>query len=313
MSTSGKPENGVGSFGAERPHADFHFWWFVTRRCGNACRHCLRHGIGDRGAEFDAPTARRLLTAWIDWLRRNGKTSSLAFGGADPVCRTDLPDLLRICRDAAAEGLFARPIGILANPHGVDLAYARLMFDCGIRHFTVSLDGLKETNDALRGPGDFDAAVRGMDVLQQAGLQVAVKFTALRTNIGEFAAVRELARAHGVDCVVPGRLILEGGGLACANLALSEAEWQAFLRENQVKASPCPPPRRASADASRPLRTRRRGHFVILAGGEFRPDRRGPALGAWPQDSFASLLPRLAEFESGGFADGENGGEGIPI
>ena len=40
---------GVGSFGGEHPKADCFFWWFVTRRCNNRCRHCLRLGIGDRG------------------------------------------------------------------------------------------------------------------------------------------------------------------------------------------------------------------------------------------------------------------------
>ena len=266
--------------------ADYSFWWFVTRRCNNRCRHCLRLGIGDRGEELDAAQAKRLLCEFIDWLRRNGKTASIAFGGADPCCREDLPDLLHACRDAIDEGLFVRPVGILANAHGMTAAYAKMMFDCGIRHFTISMDGLEATNDAQRGPGDFRESVRAIPILQDAGLEVSIKFTALKNTVGEFAAVRRLAAEHGITRVMPGRLILEGGGKTCAELALTDEEWERFLAENEIEMPPFHkkgPPRLPH------------GHFVIMAGGEFRPNRRGPALGHWPEESFDELMPRIPE------------------
>ena len=174
MSTNGETDGvaerpiraGVGSFGGEHPKADYFFWWFVTRRCNNHCRHCLRLGIGDRGEELDAAQARRLLLEFVDWLRQNGKTASIAFGGADPCCREDLPDLLRICKDAIDEGLVVRPIGILANAHGMTAEYAQMMFDSGVRSFTISMDGLEAANDAQRGPGDFRESVRAIPILR---------------------------------------------------------------------------------------------------------------------------------------------------
>ena len=266
--------------------ADFHFWWFVTRRCNHHCRHCLRLNIGDKGAELDAPTAKRLLLDWIDYLRRHAKTSSIAFGGANPVCREDLPELLAICRRAADEGLFAPEVGILANPEGIDLAYARMMKECGIRRFTVSIDGLEKTNDEMRGKGNFRAAVACLDILREAGIEADVKFTCIRKTRAEYPAVVELARAHGVERVMPGRLILEGGGVECADEALTDAEWEEFLRENHVEL-----PRFLRGRTDRP--PRRAGHFVMMAGGEFRPDRRGPALGHYPEETFDELIPKL--------------------
>ncbi len=285
---------GVGSFGGEHPKADYFFWWFVTRRCDNHCRHCLRLGIGDRGEELDAAQARQLLLEFIDWLRQNKKTASVAFGGADPCCREDLPDLLRLCKDAIGEGVFVRPIGILANAHGMTAAYAEMMFDCGIRSFTISMDGLEAANDAQRGPGDFRESVRAIPILQKAGLSVSIKFTASKNTVGEFPAVRRLAAEHGITCVVPGRLMTEGGGKTCGDLTLTDDEWERFLDENkvempfgarQVTKTGVPPkfgPPRLS-----------HGHFVIMAGGEFRPNRRGPALGHWPEDSIGELMSRL--------------------
>ena len=143
-------------------NADYFFWWFVTRRCNNRCRHCLRLGIGDLGEELDAAQAKRLLC--------------------------------------------------------------------------------------------------------------------------EFAAVRRLAAEHGITRVMPGRLILEGGGKACAELALTDDEWERFLAENEIEMP--------SFHKKGPPRLPH-GHFVIMAGGEFRPNRRGPALGHWPEDSIATLLARL--------------------
>jgi len=266
--------------------ANFHFWWFVTRRCNNRCRHCLRYDIGDVGEELDAPSAMRLLQEWIDWLRRNGKTSSIAFGGANPICREDLPDLLEACREAAEEGLFAPEIGILANPQGIDLAYAKMMRRCGIRRFTVSIDGMEKTNDEMRGPGNFAAAVKCLDILAEAGIERDIKFTCIRKTFREYPDVVRLAKAHGVERVMPGRLILEGGGRACADEALTDEEWAAFLKENDIKWPPVPPDGRRGPGP-------RPGHFVVMAGGEFRPDRRGPALGHWPEESMGDLVSRL--------------------
>lgn len=264
--------------------ADYRFWWFITRRCNRSCRHCLRRGIGDAGAELDAPTCRRLLLDWCDWLRRRGRTSEIEFGGANPLLREDLPDLLRICRAAQDEGLFARGVRILANPETLTPAYVKLMADCGVDDFPVSLDGLERTNDAMRGKGNFAAAVRALDLLREGGVPTWVKFTCVRRTAPEFAAVRALARAHGVEKVVPGRLILEGGGRDCADQALTDAEWAAFTREHGISWPPFPPggpPRRAGT------------HFVVMAGGEFRPNRRAAPLGRYPDESLDALIPRL--------------------
>jgi len=274
--------------------ADFHFWWFVTRRCNNRCRHCLRHDIGDVGEELDAPMAMRLLKEWIDWLRRHGKTSSIAFGGANPVCREDLPDLLLACKAAADEGLFAPEIGILANPQGIDLAYAKMMRQCGIRRFTVSIDGMEKTNDEMRGPGNFAAAVKCLDILAEAGIERDVKFTCIRKTFREYPDVVRLAKEHGVDRVMPGRLILEGGGRDMADQALTDAEWNAFLKENDVRWPPFGPPSRNSGIQA--FRHSGDSRFVIMAGGEFRPNRRGPALGHWPEESIGQLIGKLRGF-----------------
>ena len=275
-----------------RPKSDFHFWWFVTRRCNNHCPHCLRYDIGDQGEELDARTAKRLLLEYGEYLRAHGKTSSIAFGGANPICREDLPDLLNICRDFIEKGIFVKPVGILANPQGVDLAYAKMMKECGIERFTVSIDGLKATNDAMRGEGNFDAAIACLDVLAEAGIYADVKFTAIRKTYKEYAAVCELVAKHGVTKVMPGRLILEGGGKAMKDEALTDEEWEAFLKANDIEMPRFPPNFQPSK-----LPNFQTSHFVIMAGGEIRPNRRGPALGHWPEESLEKLIAKLNEVE----------------
>lgn len=280
----------------EREPADFHFWWFVTRRCNNHCPHCLRYDIGDVGEELSAPMAKRVLLEWIDWLRRHQKKGSIAFGGANPICREDLPDLLHICKSAADEGIFTKRVGILANPQGIDLAYAKVMYECGIRRFTLSLDGMKETNDAMRGPGNFDAAVKCMDILAEAGIERDIKFTCIKKTYKEYPQVVALAKAHGIDRVMPGRLILEGGGKECADQALSDEEWEAFLKENHIEHPFFARRRPDSNSNNQTIPKPNNSHFVLMAGGEFRPNRRGPALGHWPEEPFDELMEKLAKF-----------------
>ncbi|MBU0992305.1 MAG: methyltransferase domain-containing protein [Proteobacteria bacterium] len=68
-------------------------------------------------------------------------------------------------------------------------------------HFQVSMDGLKNNHDDLRGDGAFDHLDENLHTLQGLGFPVTLSMTVTRKNWDEMAAVIDLASTHGISNV----------------------------------------------------------------------------------------------------------------
>ena len=62
---------------------------------------------------------------------------------------------------------------------------ARELREAGLKYAGVSVDGLRERNDAFRGQeGAFDEALGGIDAARAAGLKTGLRYTITRHNGG---------------------------------------------------------------------------------------------------------------------------------
>jgi hypothetical protein len=59
----------------------------------------------------------------------------------------------------------------------------------------VSLDGMEESHDALRSPGSFARARRGLEAAREAGLQISVASTVNALNLHDFDRLAALVEA----------------------------------------------------------------------------------------------------------------------
>jgi radical SAM protein with 4Fe4S-binding SPASM domain len=64
-----------------------------------------------------------------------------------------------------------------------------------VHEVQVSLDGMEASHDALRGPGSFARARRGLEAAREAGLQVSVASTVNALNLGDFDRLATLVEA----------------------------------------------------------------------------------------------------------------------
>ncbi|MDE6367879.1 MAG: radical SAM/SPASM domain protein, ACGX system, partial [Muribaculaceae bacterium] len=97
------------------------------------------------------------------------------------------------------------PFTILGNPfHITDEVCARLK-SLGCQKYQLSIDGMRETHDAIRKPGSFDTTIDKIDVLRRNGIRVAVMTTVSGTNINEIPDIIDLVVEKGVDVFAFGR------------------------------------------------------------------------------------------------------------
>lgn len=142
--------------------------------------------------------------------------------------RIDMPEILARMKEYRQEGLIHH-ISFLANPEQLTPKMIQALVECQTDSYTISLDGLKEVNDRMRGAGNFDMATAAIRNLHEAGIRVPVKFTMTRENRHQLKETILLALELGCDGFGIGQLALQGGGYLNAQLALSATEYRAFL------------------------------------------------------------------------------------
>jgi len=120
----------------------------------------------------------------------------LGLTGGEPLLRHDLLDVI----DAATrQGL--HPC-LTTNGLLLDERWARAFTERDLVWLNVSLDGAtRETNDAVRGTGTFDAVVARLRGLK-THLRFTLAFTVMRHNAEETEAFAELGRELGAHTVV---------------------------------------------------------------------------------------------------------------
>jgi MoaA/NifB/PqqE/SkfB family radical SAM enzyme len=119
-------------------------------------------------AEFD-----RL---WPDLLALRPRKVVLT--GGEPLLRPDAVALLRGLRAANTEHRVTTALNTNGFPITRDVAHGLVGL---VEQVRVSLDGDRGPNDAMRGPGSFDAAMRALACLRDAGFEPRVMITVTPT------------------------------------------------------------------------------------------------------------------------------------
>lgn len=164
-----------------------HLILHVTSRCNRRCRHCF--------VDFSNPQDLPLDTC-RDIARDIGKLLWLDIGGGEPFLRDDLPDIVAAFD---ADVVMIPTNGSLGNKavDQIRTMRGRTRAQVGI---SLSLDGLKDTNDAVRGKNSWDEAwdsfekFRGVD-----GLPVKINTVLTSRNAGEIPDLMNEVRKKNPD------------------------------------------------------------------------------------------------------------------
>lgn len=210
-------DGSANAHGGEAP-ATFTLQWHITQVCDLSCRHCY-----DR-SQRRATTREEglvILDQMRDFCRTRFVRGQVSFSGGNPFLH---PDFATLYRAAAEHGLAT---AILGNP----VPPARLREVLEIQYpvyFQVSLEGLGEHNDHIRGAGHFRRTLEFLDLLRELSVPSEVMLTLTRDNLGEVLPLAEILRDR-TDAFTFNRLVPFGEG---ASLALpSPEDYAAFLRD----------------------------------------------------------------------------------
>ncbi len=196
----------------------FTLQWHVTQVCDLHCKHC--YDRTDRHA-LELPTALGILDDFYDFCRNRNVGGHVSFTGGNPLLYPDFTDLYR----AAANLGFS--LAILGNPTSRK-CMEELKAMAPPAFYQVSLEGLAEHNDRVRGPGHFERVVAFLEILKSLDIYAMVMLTLTRDNMGQVLPLAEFLRDK-TDLFTFNRLSMVGEGV---NLRLPpKAEYASFLED----------------------------------------------------------------------------------
>lgn len=186
----------------------------LTYRCNNDCRHCwlwIPQDAAEKAGELSFDEIRSI----VDQSRALG-VREWAISGGEPMLRSDFADIFDyVTRKSVTYSLNTN--GTLITPKS-----ARLLTRKGTK--MVALYGATaEVNDHItRSRGSFEAALRGMAYLREAGAGFVVQLIPLKDNYHQWPAMIELAQSYSPSwrCGSPW-LHLSASGCANRNAEIS--------------------------------------------------------------------------------------------
>ncbi|CDO10145.1 mycofactocin radical SAM maturase [Mycolicibacterium cosmeticum] len=162
--------------------------WELTYACNLSCVHCLSSSGRRDPRELTTQQCKDI----IDELERM-QVFYVNIGGGEPTVRSDFWELV----DYATE----HHVGVKFSTNGVRITpeVAAKLAASDYVDVQISLDGATaEINDAVRGPGSFDMAVRALTNLKDAGFKDAkISVVVTRHNVEQLDEFKALADRFG--------------------------------------------------------------------------------------------------------------------
>lgn len=208
------------------PH--FTLQWHLTARCDQSCMHCYMHDSPTYARELKDELSYedccKIIDDLSDTFNNWGMPTRISFTGGDPLLREDFFDLIAYAGKRGIE------IGILGNPNHLNYETAKRLKDLGVTRYQVSIDGLEETHDRLRGrKGLFKDTIRAIHVLEDVGIPSVVMFTLSKENANELIGVIRTVAQEGVSIFDFARMVPIGTGEQLKKQMLTPLEYRELL------------------------------------------------------------------------------------
>ena len=174
----------------------FALQWHITELCDQRCRHCY---------VFAAEASRRPLRATSDeaiarvlencqeMCEALDREPYFYITGGDPLLHPRLWDLASRLQ---SEGI---AFSILGNPFHLTADVCARLKGLGCERYQLSLDGLRDTHDAIRMNGSFERTVDAIPLIRQAGMRCAIMTTVSNLNLHEIPDLIDVVVEHQAD------------------------------------------------------------------------------------------------------------------
>lgn len=181
------------------------FQWHITHKCNMRCQHCYQE---DYSKDLGKEELTEVFYKILEYIKEHNYIGHINFTGGEPLVSDYFWDLLDLCKKHHIT------FGILTNGTLINNEIVEKLVQYeGLRFVQVSIDGVQQTHDHIRGSGNFDKTLSAIKLLKQVHVQTMVSFTCTKNNYKELKEVIRICKKAGVDRFWTDRLIPIGNNL----------------------------------------------------------------------------------------------------
>ena len=204
-------------------------FWEFTIKCNLSCAHCRRLESDEAiGKDLSTEQGKDLIEQLAAIGRGQPIMPILVFSGGEPLCRSDLFELVGYANSLKITTALA------TNGTLIDSEIAEQLRNSGIARVSISLDGATaDVHDKLRRlKGSFERALQGAKQLRQNNVPFQINITLTKQNAHQLEDIYQLAKSIGAVAVHVFMLVPVGCGQILAQTdMLTPGEYEQKLIE----------------------------------------------------------------------------------
>lgn len=144
----------------------------VTRACNLKCVHCLNNS----GVKLENQLEYEEFVKLIKDFSKNG-LQEIRFTGGEPLVHKNIYDMIKL---ATGNGIYT---SIGTNGTLITKEVAKRLKESGLKKAIISIDGMEEKHDEIRGEGNYKRTIMAIENLEEVGIEVRVNSVIMKSNI----------------------------------------------------------------------------------------------------------------------------------
>lgn len=190
----------------------------LTRACNLKCKHCLNNS----GIAMKNQFTLEELTNLICKLSKAG-IQEIRFTGGEPLVFKNIVNLIKLAND---NGIYT---SIGTNGTLITKQVAKDLKQAGLKKAVVSIDGTETMHDYIRGVGNYQKTIEGIQNLKDNQIEVRVNAVVMHTNLEDIITLAKQMHKNEVSLFIR-RFIESGRGANLENNTLTKNEYD-YLRD----------------------------------------------------------------------------------
>lgn len=209
----------------------FTFQWHLTDRCNWSCRHCYREDKIEKDISF--AVIKKIASDCVNFFnffKLQKPLARISFSGGEPFLRDDLFEIISLFENKPVELI------LMTNGSLINKEKAKKIKKMKINRVQLSLEGMKNKNDSIRGKGTFDIIAKAIKILKENGVRVSVSVTVHKQNLSDIEQLAFYLKKIGVSRLGLRRYVPLGRGGQVSRYMLSRDELKDFyFRREEIK------------------------------------------------------------------------------
>ena len=214
----------MGKVGRSNSESEIFFvQWHLLNRCNLRCRHCYQDDYSN--LEPDLDSARDFALEFLEDFGSLYGRIEFNLTGGEPLLYPHLYELATLISSRGGRW------NLLTNGTLLDRVAVCQLQKANVLNVQISLEGLEDDNDLIRGRGSFKKAFTGLQLLREEGVAVTLAMTLTSRNISKLGDLLEFAERQKVGIGFHRYIPVAKRGIQQTSLQPSAGEWREAIRK----------------------------------------------------------------------------------